>query len=323
MCSSIPAGGNSIAFLMVLSFSGLLFSCVVGDLPAIDAESPKSIPTTANEQQIPEPQQDSFLNTEPSSPYQMVAHSDYNNRLLIQPLKQPHGTPSFVTSLLPTVPPARKRSTTDNPRRTRYSPAAPTKDEDLPNRSLLTPSRYYDSYGEWHHDGGAVDPSHWATQQPHGGGNWDWKPHSHQHHHHPHQHHGNVLAEILDSTALYPPYHLSQQQQQQQHGLLGLQLFVLLHPVLMLGTVSFLMCLVNAVLGLVDKVKLPIVRAQDVDRISAGSTTPAGLRDGRGELLLDQLYQYFKIAVDQQQQNQRNDTYLLEKAAVFQELIRK
>uniref|UniRef100_A0A182MTU4 Uncharacterized protein n=1 Tax=Anopheles culicifacies TaxID=139723 RepID=A0A182MTU4_9DIPT len=289
---------------------GLVLSSVVGDLLDGDGEVQKSATKITNEQQqlpVPEP----LLNTEPPSPYEMVAHSDYNNRLLVQ-LKQPSSSQKpeyaanlpFGTTLLPTIP-TRKRSTNEVPRRTRYSPA--TTEED-PNRALLKPERYYDSYGEWHHSGD--DTAHWATH-PHGptqlyynhgnGGNWDWKPHPHHHSHPQQQHHSNnVIAEILDNTALYPPYHF---QHQQHHGLLGLQLFVLLHPVLMLGTVSFLMSLINAVLGLVDKVKLPLVRAQDVDRIAAGTATPAGVRDGRDEHMIDQLYQHLNVAIDHLQRN--------------------
>uniref|UniRef100_A0A182KEN4 Uncharacterized protein n=1 Tax=Anopheles christyi TaxID=43041 RepID=A0A182KEN4_9DIPT len=261
----------------------------------------------------------------------MVAHSDYNDRLLVQqqslpsidPKRQDHGTtPSFVTSPVP----ARKRSTNNHiTRRTHHYYPVPSTIGADPNRSFLTPGRYYDSYGEWHHHGGGDDGSHWPTQpQQHGpsqqyyynhgssNGDWVWNPHNHHHQHH--QHHGNALAGILDSTVLYPPLH-----GQQQQGLLGLQLFVLLHPVLMLGAMSFLVCLVNAVVGLLDKVKLPLVRAQDVDRIAAGSSisTPAGLRDGRDEQrILDQLYQFLNVALDQQQQqhhHQSNESYALDR----------
>uniref|UniRef100_A0A7M4Y5H2 Uncharacterized protein n=1 Tax=Anopheles funestus TaxID=62324 RepID=A0A7M4Y5H2_ANOFN len=242
----------------------------------------------------------------------MVAHSDYNNRLLTQlkasSSEQKHehrSTPSFVTTLLPT-PPTRRRLSNDIPRRTRYSPV-PGATEEEPNRSLLTPGRYYDSYGEWHH--GGDDTAHWATT--HGptqlyygnSGNWGWKP---QHHAHPQQqYHSNVLAEILDTSALYPSF-----QYQQHHGLLGLQLFVLLNPVLTLGTVSFLMCLINAVLGLLDKVKLPLIRAQEVDRIAADTNTPARIRDGRDEQVLDQLYQYLTAATNPQLHQERNESFV-------------
>uniref|UniRef100_A0A182X271 Uncharacterized protein n=1 Tax=Anopheles quadriannulatus TaxID=34691 RepID=A0A182X271_ANOQN len=348
MCSILGVDDRPLALFLVL---GLFSGAVFGDLVT------ETVHGLSSEQRIPESAP--LVNTEPSisdhvrptplapssqpSPYLMVAHSDYNNRLFVQQQqpspsasidqkRQEHGTTSsFVTSPLL---PARKRSTNDipPPRRTRYTPATTTTSGgDDPNRSFLAtiPARHYDSYGEWHHHGGEDDASHWpppSQQQPyynsnHGSSSANWNAHGHHHHfqQQQQQHHGNVLAGILDTVALYPPYH-NHHHAQQQHGLLGLQLYVLLHPVLMLGAMSFLVCLVNAVVGLVDKVKLPLVRAhQDVDRIGAGgsaSTPAAGLRDGRDERILDQLYQFLTVALEHQQQQQsyqqqRNESYVL------------
>ncbi|KFB51560.1 hypothetical protein ZHAS_00019627 [Anopheles sinensis] len=242
-----------------------------------------SIPKNSNKLQTSTPgmQLDSSSHSsEPGiAPYQMVAHSGFNDRIV----KTQPSSPTVGAERYPSPTEATRTRVTDPFfRRNRHSMA-----EDEPAR-MSHPSRYFDSYGEWHQ--GGEGQQHWQQPHSHQHASWGWPPYNSQ------QHHGNPL--LLGGAF------------DKQHSLLNLQLLVVLHPFLMLGTVSLIVCLLNAVLGLVDKVKLPLVRTRD-DLVSGSSTgASAGLRDGRDEHLMVQLYQFLNFALEQQQQA-RNETATL------------
>uniref|UniRef100_A0A182IRE4 Uncharacterized protein n=1 Tax=Anopheles atroparvus TaxID=41427 RepID=A0A182IRE4_ANOAO len=231
-------------------------------------------------------------------PYQMVAHSSFNDRVVkVKPeqVVEPEHRPAVALS-------STASSAFQSPflRANRHS----TGEDKPPRTNPTSPSRYFDSYGEWH-QGQGDGQQHWEHQPSylhhHGASGWAgaWPAYGSQ------QPHGNPLQLLGASLDAVPHlYH----QQHKQHSLLNLQLLVLLHPFLTLGMVSLMVCLLNAVLGLMEKLKLPLVRKRD-DLVPGGTAAdPAGLRDGRDEHFLAHLYQLLNVALDQQQQQAHNET---------------
>ncbi|ETN63601.1 hypothetical protein AND_004684 [Anopheles darlingi] len=234
----------------LMMITGGLVSLVSGKVvqqPSLGSGPVTSTFSPINDRQLGSQEAVDYLPDRSSStdlPYEMVAHSNFNNRLLFNR----------------TIPANRDKFTDSSmKRRTRHTPGVSHAS------SSVGPSRYYDSYGDWH--GGATDQGH---QWPH--------LHSHYEGHQHHQHHQH------SSWPWKPPTFGAIDC---NGSLLSLQL-TLLQPLMLLGTLSFVVCLVNALLGLVDKVKLPSLRSQDEQPVGLGL---AGTPAGPNELLLGHLYQ--------------------------------